>query len=591
MRRIGSQAPISRIHACRMAVILGLFLATVPVIAHADEIRQLLERTARPDFTTLTDDGRELLDRLLELHAHASPRQQVQIRLIQARNVALAGNYERGVEILSSLVKQEMDTDQHLQTLVLLANLLLQIDRYHEAFTRLEEAVRLASDVNSPAQQARAYSLAAYWYGEVGHNDQAREMARLAEESVAELTDPWVACIALEKLVLAWRAMDEQQPARLAAERAVTACRKSGDPVFISAVTRQLGQIRFGLGEIDPAEALLNEAIAVATENGYVDGLLQAHLALARLLKDQQRLTEAAELLDSSIEEMESRQRWRHLTDARRLLGVIAHQKGDLEGAHQHFSHYLDAHERYLATLRSRATAFHEVQFGTRAREQELELLREQARFEDLEELARKQQWRIQLISFGLISILVLILALLIVHTIRDRRYFRTLSRRDSLSGLRNHTSFFEAADEAVKRCQDKRKPATMVLGDIDHFKQINDTCGHLVGDENIRRVASRLQETFGRHGITGRIGGEEFAVLLPGKDEQSALKLVERMRQALKKTRHSDPEQRITISFGIAQFRDEWSMDELRQAADEALYEAKHAGRDQVVVAKGPAS
>ncbi len=587
MRPFGRRAPIARHRVCHIAVVLTVvLLGPVPASSQVDEVHALLKHADSPGFTTMTDEGREVLDRLLDRHAHATPRQQVHIRLIEARNIAIAGDYERGVEILSSLIEQEMDPDQHLRALVLLANLLLQIDRYHEAFTHLKEAIDRAPDVDSSVHRGRVYSLAAYWYGEVGDTDQATEMARLAERQVDEMDDPWVACIALEKLGLAWRAMNELLTARRIAERALTYCTKAGDPVYITAVTRQLGQIHFLLGNDERAETELVQAIELARENGYVDGLLQAQLALARLLKRQQRITEAAELLNTSIEDMESRQRWRHLRDARRLLGEIAHREGYLEAAFRHFSRYLDAHQRHLAALRSRATAFHEIQFDARARQQELELLREQARIEELEDLARQQQWRIQLVSFGLIAFLMVILSLLIVHTIRDRRHYRTLSRRDSLSGLRNHTSFFEAAIAALERCQRKNKPATLVLGDIDHFKQVNDTCGHLVGDDIIRRVASRLQEAFGRHGITGRIGGEEFAVLLPGKDEAQALKHVEKMRQSLQKTRQSDPEQRVTISFGIARSRPEQTMDDLRQAADDALYAAKHAGRDQVVVA-----
>ena len=573
--------------ACRIAMVAALALACSLALAHSHEIDQLIERADRPGFSLMTPEGRQLLERLLDHFEHADPRQQVKIRLIQGRNLALAGDYEGGIETLTHLIQQDTDTDLHLRTLELLANMLLQIDRYHEAFTHLEEAVELAPDAESSARQGRVYSLAAYWYGEVGATDRARELARLAEERVDDMNDPWQACITLEKMVLAWRAMDELLTARQSAEQALSACRNAGDPIFLSAITQHLGQIQFLLGNDERAEVLLNEAINVASENGYVDGLLQARLALAHLLERQQRLGEAEALLAASIDEMESRQRWRHLRDARRLAGSIAHQRGDHETAYQHFSRYLDAHERHLRALRARAVAFHEVRHGARARELEIQFLREQAELEELEDLARRQQRRIQLVSFGLIAMLVVILSLLIVHTIRDRRHYRTLSRRDSLSGLRNHTSFFEAAGEAVERCQRKNRPATMVLGDIDHFKQINDTYGHLVGDEIIRLVSSRLQDTFGRHGITGRIGGEEFAALLPGRDEQHARELVEKLRRALRKTRHSDPKQRVTISFGIAQSGGTLTLDGLRQVADDALYDAKHAGRDQVVVAR----
>lgn len=589
MRETGRQPALHINCACRLAVLVALLLATASAIADKNSIQELLDQADRPGFTILNSEDRQLLERLLVDYDHATPRQQTDIRLIQARNVALAGDFGRGIEILSTLVEQKTDADQQLRALELLANMLLQTDRYHEAFSHLMSAVDLAEEVESAEQQGRVYSLAAYWYAELGATDQARQLARLVDARIDEMQDPWQACITLEKLGLAQRTMNNMQAARLIGERALSVCAEAGDPIYISATHALLGEIHARLGNTEQAKSLMTDAIELAEKIGYIDGQLLAQVALARLLIGQQRHAEAEELLMDSLEAIESRQRWRHLKDARRLLGRIAQAQGDLESAHHHYTRYLDAHDRYLWTLRSRAVAFHEVRLGAREREQELQVLREQTQLDELESLARRQRWGLQMVSFGLISLLVAVLILLTLHTVNERRHFRTLSRRDSLSGLYNHTSFLEESIKAMDRNQSS--PVTMVVGDIDHFKRINDTYGHLVGDEVIRRVASRLQEAFGNHGIVGRIGGEEFAIMLPGKRVDFALELVEELRRALNKTRRSDSHHPVTISFGLAEAQGATSVVKLREAADEALYAAKRAGRDQVSIAGRRAS
>jgi diguanylate cyclase (GGDEF)-like protein len=563
------------------------FLCLLGGAGHADDdIGILLERAAHPGVTALTAEGQAVIDDLLDHFNAATARQQVDIRIIQARGEALAGDYRRGIERLKQLLSRDIDSDQHVRVRELLANMLLQIDRHHAAFTHMEAALELAAEVESAPHQARVYSLAAYWYSELGERERGRQLADEATELSGRIEDPWEVCLTLEKVVLARRALGEPRLAMEVAEQALAACRQAEDPIFTSALTILLGKLHHQLGETDAAERRLTEGVALAERQDYTDGLLLGRIAHARLLVEQHRYEEAEQMLIDRVAEIETRQRWRHLRDARLLLSQAAGERGNHQQADQHLQRYLEAHERYLEALRQRAVSFQQVQLGARARARELELMREKARSDALSEQARAQRQRLLMIGIGLLALIVAILTVLIMHAVRERRHYRRLSRRDSLTGLRNHTRFFEAAENVLRQCRMRGEQAILVLADIDHFKRINDSHGHQAGDEVIRRVASRLQEVFGPHGITGRIGGEEFAVVVPNQSLRQVRELIESWRQAVKRSRQSDPGEDVTISCGVARSRDSLGLAALRQAADDALYAAKRGGRNRVVVA-----
>jgi diguanylate cyclase (GGDEF)-like protein len=118
---------------------------------------------------------------------------------------------------------------------------------------------------------------------------------------------------------------------------------------------------------------------------------------------------------------------------------------------------------------------------------------------------------------------------------------------------------------------------------DIDHFKRINDTFGHVTGDETLRAVAETLREQSRNADVIGRYGGEEFLVVMPHTDLAQARATAERLRIAVANLRFSRPELRLTISGGLAQYQGE-ELVPLIERADRLLYRAKHEGRDRIV-------
>lgn len=160
----------------------------------------------------------------------------------------------------------------------------------------------------------------------------------------------------------------------------------------------------------------------------------------------------------------------------------------------------------------------------------------------------------------------------------------------DELTGLYNRRFLSRAVERDMANAARHQTPIALIVGDVDHFKKINDTFGHPVGDRVLLEVASILSGESRAGDAACRMGGEEFLILAPDMDGDAAFVVAERMRRTLESKRF-DFDKQVTMSFGVAAFPDfEADFDQLLLAADQALYSAKNGGRNQTVLARASA-
>jgi len=168
------------------------------------------------------------------------------------------------------------------------------------------------------------------------------------------------------------------------------------------------------------------------------------------------------------------------------------------------------------------------------------------------------------------------------------RRLLQRTASSDEMTGLSNRRGFMDALHRSVARSSDGRKELAYAIFDIDRFKSINDTYGHAAGDAVIAEVARRAVATFRARDLVGRIGGEEFGVILPAANQAEAMEACARMRAAIE----AEPIMidgksiGVTVSVGVSQLHREETVESLMARADHALYEAKNSGRNVVRLA-----
>lgn len=169
----------------------------------------------------------------------------------------------------------------------------------------------------------------------------------------------------------------------------------------------------------------------------------------------------------------------------------------------------------------------------------------------------------------------------------KDDSQMAKLATTDCLTGLPNRHAFLEQADGARLLAQRQRTGLGLLMIDIDHFKQINDRWGHASGDEALVVFARTVRQLLREHETIGRLGGEEFALLLPGADLDAAVQAAERLRRAIREATviTSGPTYRMTVSIGVVVLDPHEDLGGAMARADHALYAAKRAGRDRVEI------
>jgi len=169
-------------------------------------------------------------------------------------------------------------------------------------------------------------------------------------------------------------------------------------------------------------------------------------------------------------------------------------------------------------------------------------------------------------------------------------RQLKSMAERDGLTDLYNHRHFRESLDREIARADRDKNPLSLIIIDLDYFKNYNDSNGHLAGDKLLKECGQILKDSVRGSDLVARYGGEEFVLILPNADGENASQLAERIREQIAgfpfQGRERQPTGMLTASLGVATYpRDGETANALIDSADQALYKAKESGRNKVAI------
>ncbi len=197
-----------------------------------------------------------------------------------------------------------------------------------------------------------------------------------------------------------------------------------------------------------------------------------------------------------------------------------------------------------------------------------------------------KYQISSQRLTISVLATLVFIFISIFMY--KSRRFFKRRAQTDYLTGIANRRYCFELGEKLINKCVAKKQPFSLLVFDIDHFKKINDSFGHMVGDNAIKMVAQQAMHWIKKDDHLGRIGGEEFLVLLPNIHSDEAYQIAERLRKGIasKTFSYKNNTINLTVSIGVAErTNNDENLGVLVNQADKALYKAKNKGRNCTVI------
>lgn len=385
------------------------------------------------------------------------------------------------------------------------------------------------------------------------------------------------------------RALEEQgklDEAWAVQHRAYELAKTAGDHVSVAWAQRSLGAIRVQQERYDEAQPYIDAAIRAFTQIADAEILAQLTFYRARIARQRGDLATAERDLRTAIATFRQNQTLRFLDRALTELSGLREQAGATAEALTLLQERDRIHRALDQQIQNRAAARLQAEFDNQAQQQEnqrlAELQRWQARqLQDAGQLARQQY-----LIIVLASLIAVFVAYFAVRQLRVARRMRAMALTDELTKVPNRRAVYLLAEAHWRAAIE---PFSVLVLDIDFFKRINDRFGHAVGDKALQLVAQQCRDQLRKGDSIGRIGGEEFLVLLPGASASKAVEVAERLRKAVLQAPATalDPALNLSISLGAATRQPgETSLQGLINRADTALYQAKAAGRNQTVTA-----
>jgi diguanylate cyclase (GGDEF)-like protein len=526
----------------------------------------------------------ELLTRLDAGTVPLSSAQQRFLSYLDAWQVAYQGDHPAAIAALNAIWQDPAaDIALRVRAGATVVNTLAIATRYEEAYSRLDELLALLPQVTDKNVRLLVIGVAGLLYNQVGQYDLALSYG---ESWIAEDPDGVGACKGSYVKLGALYRSGKLQPTDRQFQEGLDICRKWREPVYANLIRTFIGNLYIEQGQVASAIRLLKDNYDDAQGTQPRRLTSEFDSMLARAYFEIGDMAQARRYARSSVDKSIRNEITKPLVDAYQVLYQVAKQEGDHRSALTYYEQYAAADKGYLNEATAKALAYQMVNQQVLLKKRQIDGLTEKNQVLRLQqEVAAKSVETERLYVLLLASILGFIV-LWGYRTKRSQLRFERLSRRDGLTGILNRQHFMDQAKALLKECETSAREVCLILIDLDNFKSVNDSHGHVAGDVVLQCATAVLQVGMRARDLFGRIGGEEFGVLLPDCPIETARQRAEELRVAIGSMDRAETGIGfdVSASFGVASARE--SGYDLRQMlihADSALYRAKREGRNRV--------
>lgn len=544
---------------------------------------QMLDR-ADHIKTANHDEFLRLLGALDQRVNELPPDQQWRLRYLDAWQTAYDARYDEARPQLNEIVNASGDPTLQVRATATLVNILGISRNYEDAFTRLSMLIDQLPAIRDSEARYQALGEAAQFLTRAGQYDLASGYAQQIIDDPA-LRDH--ACQGMYFKLHALYRSNKIKGSDADFDRGIDTCLKGGQELFANALRADRADYEIKQGHPEDAVTLLQSHYGEVRGYRYPALIAAYDNLLAQAYWQQGDMTRARQFADTTLAETAHDDYTEPRSLAYQVLYNVENRLGNTQAALDYHEKFMDADKGYLNDVTARALAYQAVKQQLLANKVQVDALNKQNQILQLERQLDRKDMETSRLYIALLITVVASIAFWLLRIKRSQMRFRRLATRDGLTGIHSRQHFVDEATATLRTATRTTRDACLVLLDLDHFKNVNDTHGHLVGDQVLRRAVAACQHHLRRHDIFGRLGGEEFAIYMPDCSASQARERAERIRQAIAaaplwgETRHV----LITASIGVASTdRSGYELRQLMIDADNAMYKAKHDGRNRVV-------
>jgi len=543
-------------------------------------------------FLELTESLRtknhpQFVQKLKQIHLEAPPltaSEQWYLRYLDAWETMYEADYSKSKVQLQDIIDNSGDATLAAKASSLLLTNLAFNRQYEKAFALANRLTLDLPNIHDPQARFQVLTNLSQMLNIAGQTDLAVKYAQMMEGSVPEGSS---LCYPRYLQIAALHGGKRLTSSSPQLQQAVDICVAAGQPVLANAAW--LIQSSLYLNENKPREAkeLLDRIAPSIQTTGYQIHLFSAQVQRAQTyeqLGDDSHARQVA-LVAIATAKPDDGNEW--LKEAYQVLYQIDKKHGNMSAALDDYEHYVAQDKSYINDVSARNLAFQTVQQQVLTRKLETEELSKQNSILRLQQALDAKAVEASRLYIALLLMTLVSIAIWLYRVKRSQLRFKKLSCHDGLTGIMNHQHFVSEAHRVLLELEKNRANACLVSIDLDHFKKVNDNHGHAMGDAVLKSAVAVCQPQLRPSDLFGRLGGEEFGILLQHCDRAQGMDIADRIRLAISHAtvKGEDCDVAISASVGLACTDiSGYDLQRLCIDADDALYRAKRAGRNRVI-------
>lgn len=535
-----------------------------------------------------SSDHPRFLGILQQLHREESqltPTQRWHLTFLDAMRWVYAADDAKAIPLLHEVIDHSDDPSLSSRATAQLIQVDFTNRRYEHAYVLANRLLASLPDITDSAARLSALDQIVQMMDGVGQYDLALQYARqMKAEFPSGKGQCWGSLAEVQTMSHADK-LDTDSPVYQAA---IETCLSGGHVTSANALRLDKASQMVVNGHPDRAIALLHRIAPSIRASGYKFHIASLPVTLAQAYAKQGDDADARHYALAALALMGAKSTNWIVQAADKVLYEVEKRAGHDAAALSYYERYAALDKESTDDAKARALAYQEVRQEVLASKLKLDALGKQNQILQLRQrLAIKAAEAGRLYSMLLLAVIAFI-SLAVLWLLRSRQRFRRMARHDGLTHAINREHFFVEAELLLRRLRRAKTSVCLIVLDLDHFKRVNDTHGHAAGDEVLRRTVAILRQELRDSDVLGRLGGEEFGILIPACSREQGVEVASRIRNNLAAT----PMQldtgitiEVSASFGLA-ICDvaDCSLRQLLIDADAALYRAKDGGRNRVV-------
>lgn len=560
-------------------------------------------RAAIPDATTaaalfaqaerfhLTDQPRfaGVLKQLHQRESLLSPAQRWHLRYLDACQTSLEGNLAKDAPILQDIIDHSGDPALVTRASAKLINSLAYNRHYEQAFTLANTLTAALPQVTDISARAEALRSIVQMLGLAGEHDQALKYVRQLDPERMPRESRCATYSYKVNAISSAVTISSADPELL---RAIAICLADRQVIFANTLRLDRADLLLQEGHAERAIALLDEIAPTIRRSRFKPHLTELYDLLAQAYLSQGQDAKARTWAMAVVSASDPKSFTWPLQTAYEVLYEVEKKAGHLAEALSYYQKYVAQDKAEMDDTKARALAYQMVRQQVLDKKLKLEALDRQNSILKLRQALAGKAQETSRLYIAMLTLVIVVIGLWMFRLKHSQLRFRQLARHDGLTGAFNRQHFLQEAARILQRLHQADAGACLVALDLDHFKQINDTYGHAAGDEALRRVVEIFRRELRGSDLFGRLGGEEFGILMPACTCEQGVEIATRIRRSLAAARIGlDGGGKVEVSASLGMAHSAVSGYELHQLfadADAALYRAKHGGRNRLVVDVG---